>query len=368
MAGLKKLNITGKKVLSIDFGEKRIKYVVGTSKKNGSILVEKAGYIETPEEAIADGCIVNHQAVEDALGKGLEEIKPGTRNVVCTVETSRKVTRELMLPVVSEKELLKILEYDIVQSMPVDLKEYFVQSKIEEKVQDEGVEKYRFTISAIPRESVEGYFDLLTNLALKPKIMDLHSNALSKIFGQGRHINDSQIPGQETIAILDFGYRSTNLVILKHGVFQFNRLLSFGSSSIDDRLMEAMGVNYGEAINYKCSIENINAQIDDQSLEIKSGSLEDVAIGTIQLTLDNWMAEINRIFRFFATREEGNRISSIYLTGGLAEIPGIDLYFENSLGLPSFVIESLSDIEDKRADSSPGLSSFVNALGAMLRQ
>ena len=99
----------------------------------------------------------------------------------------------------------------------------------------------------------------------------------------------------------------------------------------------------------------------------------------------NWIHEIERLFNYYKSTGQGNKIDKIYIYGGSSNLKGIETFIKDALNLPVIKIQSLSNVNcskinvskvDKskidifKVDSSKvdvELSKYLNAIGAIIR-
>ncbi|SDY88612.1 type IV pilus assembly protein PilM [Tindallia californiensis] len=358
-----KLKLIGKEVIVFDFGHHSIKIVVGKPLKD-KILIQQSFTVETPEGSFKDGKLIEPDLIRHVLQQSIDEHKIKTRNAICTIESSEIITRELNLPKVSEEKMQQMLAYEVEQTLPIQVNEYIIQSKFLNEVIEEGVDKNKVLVTAVPKEMSRGYFELLSSIGLRPLIMDLHFNEMDKLLESKYHLNNLTNVGDKTIALIDLGYQGINIVIVESGIHQLNRLIHHGSHMIDQNIVNFMDVSHDDAIEMKKNISSINQ--DPSLVESDEENKEMRVINIVQNILDGWMAEIERIFKFYLNQDAKHIIDKILLYGGTSRMVDVDRYFEEYFNIPTSVITSLTNIEIENASKEVTL--YVNALGAMIRK
>lgn len=350
----------GKKVLSIDIGTHSIKIVV--AKHQSKIVnVEKAFNIPTPLGSYSDGNIERAELIIESIKNSLDENKIKVKDVIFTVESSSVITREITLPVVKNEELESMVRFEIEQYLPIDFNEYIIQYKILEEFKDIDAKKLRILVAALPKEIVKAFFDLNRELKLKPIALDIHTNAVSKIFDIETKIGDENYSLNETVAVIDIGHSSINLNIINNGILEFNRKIQSGGKHITDNI----------ARSYNLSIEDAEVRkIENGDLEL---SLDKLAKPTminelVKENVDIWVEEIQRIFRYYTSRKMGNRINKIFLHGGSSKIKELDSYMKNYINLPILRIESMGSIKFSKGLDKCELSIFLNSISAIIRK
>lgn len=364
------LKLTGKDVVSIDIGQHTTKIVAG--KPGGSNLtVQHAISVPTPKDSYEKGRITDIASLKKTIGGTLDSLKIRSRLALCTVESSEIITREVLIPTAGEAQIEKMLEFEIQQYMPIELDEYIVQSKILEALVEEGVEKTRVLVTAVPRELAKNYYELLHAMGLQPAVMDIQSNAVDKLLGMKVLVNGESTLTEESVAFLDIGYNHINVIVMENGKYKFNRFVNLGARNIDHNLANFMDVTFEEAEKLKLSITDLNRDIEFD--EARMNHDDDTAtqmrvLNIVRNTVDSWVDDIERIFKYYTTRGAGNSIDAIYLYGGSSQMRGLDSYLQDAFNIRTSSVSSMTNVTINHYSGEASLASFINALGTMIRR
>ena len=369
MARKKVLNLTGKDVVAIDIGQHTTKIVAGKPGKN-EITVQHAASIPTPRDSYDKGRITNFNGMKKTIGGLLDSLKVRSRTALCSIESTEVITREVVIPNASEDQMEKMLEYEIQQYMPIEMKDYIVQTKKLEDVVEDGAQKVRMLVTAVPRELAQNYYELFNYMSLHPAVLDIQSNALDKLIDMNMQINSNSELKEQAVAMIDIGYSHINVIVFENGHYKFNRSINLGARNIDSNLANFMDITYEEAERYKMEIEDLNQALD---IEGELDQDEEAArklrvLNIVRNSVDSWIEEIERIFKYYTTRSIGNTIDAIYLYGGTAEMKGLDQYFLDVFNIPTSTVNSLTNVKINHYAGEASLSSYLNSLGTMVRR
>ncbi len=357
------LKLQKKDMLSIDIGTHTIKLVEGKV-INDILSIKKAITVQTPEGSYFDGQVLNIDELQRLIKGTLVSNKIKVNNAIFTLESSTIVTRKINLPNVKETEMHEMIKFEIKETLPIDLEKYVVQYKFLEYFFEEGIQKCKILVSVLPKEIVDNYLMLTKTLKLKPIALDIHSNSNEKLFKSLFKMNENTKISNQTIVVLDMGYNTINLVILKKGIFEFNRIINAGGKNIDENISRLFNISISEAERKKYDIKDIN----NSSAELDSLRLYNIAKSSI----DNWLDQITRMLKYYCSRTPGgtieNTIDAIYIHGGIANLGGIRRYLEASLDIPTFKIEDFSNIDTTKVENDIDLASYINAIGAIIRK
>lgn len=366
----KGLKLAGKEVISLDIGQHSIQMVVGKPGM-GSIDVKHAISLRTPKGCYEKGRITDMETLKNSIGTTLDSLKIRTKTALCVVESSEIITREVLLPAAEEEQIEKMLAFEIQQYMPIELDDYMVQSKVLEEVVEGGVAKSRVLVTAVPKDLSRTYYDLIKSLSLQPTVFDIESNALDKLIASNFLINGDDSIKEHSVAVLDIGYSHLNVIVFEKGHYKFNRFINQGSQSIDQNLVSFMDVSFDDAEKLKSDIAHLNKEFElpDELLDPSEPQAQKMRVlNIVRNTVDSWVDDIDRIFKYYTTRGMGNSIEQIYLYGGSSRLKGLDEYLQDAFGIPTSCISSLTNVNIGQYTGDAALGSYINALGTMIRR
>lgn len=358
-------------VVAIDIGSNSYKMVQGKVERN-RLVVERVASIKLPEDTYQDGRIYNADLLAENIKNALRDNRFSTNDAILTISSSATVVREVTLPAVKQNDLKEMISYEIQQYLPIELNQYVIQHRVVGDLIEGGTKFTNVLVAALPKEIVESHLNLLELAGLKPVAMDINSNSIEKLF-LNRKINNTSIFKEQTSVFLDIGHFQTHLCLYERGIYQFDRLLKMGVNDIDNNIASITGKYLEDAIDIRKNLSNINYAVEDTDEEGRT-------INAVRTTVDGWMEEIARIFKFYTSRKTLNKIDIIYLYGGGASVNGLDVYLERSLGYKIEYIHSVEGLDtsvfevqkdgvdlEKNTSDYGGVQAYINALGALIR-
>ncbi|WP_192930141.1 type IV pilus assembly protein PilM [Alkaliphilus pronyensis] len=353
------LNLFYGPILSIDIGSHTTKILEGKA-SGGSLNIDKAMTIPTPTETYRDGRILDIDELSNSIGSALKKENIKGKRVVFSIESTSIITREIILPSVKADEIKAMLDFEIKQYLPIDLESYIIQSRLIEETVIEGIRKSKIQVAALPKDIASEYHSLSQKLGLKPMALDLNSNSIHKLVTLNGVINREDFIKDRTIAIIDLGFSFSNLVIIKNGIFKFNRLMKLGGVEIDHSIANSFNLSLKEAEGLKIKAKSIN--------EIANSYEERETLNLIKINVDNWVIEIDRLFKYYTSRENNNTINSIYICGGSSNIEGLDTYLREEFQIPAHKLVEVGEISSGKSFINIGIEKYVNAMGALIRK
>lgn len=343
-----------RKVLSMDIGAHKIKIVEGSNTKNG-IQINNFLSIETPEGSLRDGIILDKDLMHYVISEELRNKKIKTKDVYLTINSSKIVTREIVIPKVEYDEIDKILKYQIEDYLPINVNDYIIQFKIIEGINADDIEKLRILVIAIQKNIIDDYYELVRNLNLNPIVLDYQPNSISKLLKYNSVVNNTFPLQNLTIASIDIGYDSTKISIIKNGNVLVTKIVEIAGKYIDESILNlnCNDENLGEIKN---KIINISHSYDNKSNDENILSILKSAVLIIA-------EKIEAVFRYYLNRKTDNKINMIILSGGISNINGLDNLFGNIFNIPTININSLDSVWFKGS-----LINYANAIGSIIRE
>jgi type IV pilus assembly protein PilM len=351
--------LANNEVISIDIGSKNTKIVIG-KQQNNNIIINSAFMLTTPANSIQDGKIMDMEALVVEIKGALNQNKIKTKKAIITIESTSIIRREIELPMAKAEELDAMVVYEIEQYLPIMLNEYVIEYKITEEFMEEKLKKYKILVAALPKAIAEEYIQLVKELELIPAVLDINSNAISKLLSTKTQINSESYNVDNTIAVLDIGYNNINLTIVSNGNTKFSRLITLGGNDIDINIANSFNLEMRHAEEKKMKEGNLS--------NIKDGNtLDSMFNDMIRFSVDRWIEEIQRMFQYFTSRDTHNRINSIYLYGGSSNLNGLEDYIKTSFNMPVHRLKSFGSIKTGKLDNLK-LEYYLNSIGAIIRK
>ena len=331
------------KLVSIVINNEYIK-ICEITKSGKNSVVHKTVTIPAPEDCYVDGVIEQTDVLAKAIKVVMDEHRFNANNVAFSISSPRLATKEVLIPNVKANKIDKLVQANATEYFPVNMDEYIIQYTVLEKVEDQGQEKIKLMVAAVPSEVVESYYGLVKALGLKVAFVDYAGNSTYQIMKQ-------QI-GPEVSLVIQVENDGTVINIFKDNVLQLQRNVPYGKSMLVNAVMEKYGLKY-EAATTKLQNETLlHSRFDGDEV---TESLRYMA------------SNINRVIDYYVSR---NRLSiqKAYLIGHSTSIKGFATLLSNELNMPIEKVERLKNIAlDKKAYVEEAtLTSYVTNLGAVI--
>lgn len=247
------LSRTAKKrdqIIAIDLGGRTTK-AVHVQRKNDVLVLGSFAVLDAPiyERPYAPEVLSDHlKNVHRALGGS----RP--KSLALALGVSDAIFRQVELPLIPADEVRAMLKYNSKNYLQQDLPDhvfdcYFLAPGAAQKTDGKAgtQQKQRALVGAAKKQVID---DLLA--AMKT----------------GGFVGDQVVPGivapansfelaepdlflKEVVALVDIGFKNTNIVITDAGEIRLNRVVAIGGDRLTSGLSDAMGISYLEAENIK---------------------------------------------------------------------------------------------------------------------
>jgi len=143
-----------------------------------------------------------------------------------------------------------------------------------------------------------------------------------------------EVKGGGRSLLLDLGASSTLATVLDGGTSLFGRILAFGADQLTQSLAESWQVDLSEAEQRKLVAARGEGGAEDrQALE-----------GASQAYVQRLKTELNRTLALFRRQYGDRKPERVLLSGGGAQLPGLDKYIGEVLGLPVVFLDTLEPL------------------------
>lgn len=305
--------------LGVDIGTTSIK-IVEISRRGGKPnltnygVLESYGHLERPNNAIQTSTLkmLDNETVE-LLKMLLTQLKTRSKNVVASLPAFSAFVTLLEFPSMPDTEMAKAMQFQARQYIPLPISEVALDwIKVGERQDDQGILKQQVLLISVPNDQIAKYKNIFHAAGLNLIALEIESLSVARVLMAG----DST-----PTAIVDIGARSTNIAIVDKGNLKMNAQTDFAGGSLTQAVASGLNISNRRAEELK----------KRQGLLGTGGESE---LSTIMLPFVD--AILNEVRRAKSTYESGagGTIERIMLTGGGANLLGLEKYAEGQLGVP----------------------------------
>lgn len=357
-------------MVCIDVGYRNIKVVEVTVRKNNNIFIENYGIVATPMDCIKNGAIYDVDRVLSVVKSVIKEQNMKAKNAKIIMSGTNIITRIYMIDRVSGESDDFTVKNSIPKFLPVDVDNYRVDYKILNTIKEKDKEKYKVFVTAVPKNILQSYIDVLQGLDLKPLAVDIPANSTAKFFNreiQTKDMDDYYSKRKfkkvesDTFAVLDFGSETTIVNFLKDRVLEFNKVILSGSANIDEHISRELDIPLQEAERLK----KLYGMTTPNNLSKRDHV---VTYGKVSRFIERLTKQIAKCFEFYLERCYGTPISKIFIIGGGSQLSGLSQYLFSTFNVPVYPVGllNLKGVELKKSLDRDKLNYLINSVGISL--
>ena len=266
---------------------------------------------------------INDSTKHTQLKKWLKQQKVPKKGLKLAFSCPGVITRMINLPFMPTKDLDTLLTEQVDQYFTINIADYLVDYRIVRNYEEDGQKKLMVLLAALPRAQWEQLSATLEAVGIKPKVVDLVSDSLARLYGKlstfklSKKVTQDQTVKLQDIAVVDLGADRVDLIILEEGLFFLYSDLEINLEALNDFSLQ---------LGHESEV-NPESETDIEG--------EDLSRENLREELENHLAPVLRtlgeFFTFFAARHFGKTIDRIFLTGDFANYPFMVELFETNL-------------------------------------
>jgi type IV pilus assembly protein PilM len=298
------------------------------------------GIVQLPEDVIVNREIVNPIAVSESIKTLTSQIKLKTKNVCTAVSGTSLIIKRMTLEVPNIRELQDQVFWEAEQYIPFDVSEVVMDYHMLSRAKDN---KTDVLLVAVKRSMIDQYMSAIQDASLKPKIVDVDFFALQNLFEANYSVNPS-----EAVALVDIGASSLKLVVVHAGVPVYTKDASIGGRNLTAEIQRHLNLPYADAETLK-----VGGHASGMPQEVSE---------LMHVMSENLATEIKRALDFYNASSTGAPVSYALLSGGCARIPDLPRVVEETLGMPTQLLNPFNAITYDPAVFTP---EYVQAIAPM---
>lgn len=299
-------------IIGLDIGSHSIK-LVEIGRRKEEVVLLAAGSIPTPPKAILAINPDDLESIATVIKKLWKETGALTKNVNIALPESQVFTRVIEVPQLTDRELASAIKWEAEQYIPMPLDQVTVDFTILRQVRETQTNKMDVLLVASPKTLVEKYVTILEFAELNPVAVETEiiaaSRSLIRTTGSVR-----------TVMIVSLGAQTTDLAILRNGIFSFTRSISSGGEALSRAVAQAFGFEISQAEEFK------------KTYGIEKDKLEGKLLTAVAPIMDTIISEMKRAIAFYQEKYKDEQIGVAIISGGTAKVPGMVVYMAEKLG------------------------------------
>lgn len=336
------------KLIGLDIGSSSIKFA--SLKREGEVYsLDAVGVAPASSHGAMSESLVDLQNLADSIKKLISSSNVKSTGVALSIPESLVYTKVIEMPDLSDQELTAALKFEMEQYVPLPLDQARTDWEVLSHTDEGGKKTMDVMLVAAPIGILSKYEKImemagLTAEVVETEIVSVHRALLPLV--------NSPDPNM----IVHVGATTTSVAIVKNGTIKMVFSTALGGAAITRAISVDLGIDATQAENYKKAYG-----LAKDAFEGKIGQ----ALSPI---LSSIIGDIRRAL--LAYREKSNEnMKQIILSGGTALLPGIDVYFTNTLNTQvvvgnSFAAYNIQNVPNELQVDAP---SYNVVIGLALR-
>jgi len=334
---LGKLTGPAKKHLAIDIGNHTLKVLELRSTARGIDIVHHA-VAPTPP----GGFQVSVLAAQ--LKEMLQQHRIKTKQAVASLAGKGVATRRLTLTNIPKEEIQEAIRWQAGELFPFSLGDAMLAFQILERDDSSAQAKQEVLAAAATRETVMEHVALLQEADLEPVGLLAEPHALGQFWRIANLADDEE----GSIAVLDLGARKTSIHIFQGGELQFSRYVPTSGDAFTMALTGMIRAGEQEIELNTAQAEKFKREHGIPSVEDRGKTGEGIPLSQLAVrirpVLEKLETEISRSFDYYAFQFQGETITRLLLTGGGAQLKGIESFFADRFDVKVGFLDPLASI------------------------
>lgn len=261
-------------------------------------------------------------------------------------------TRFIKLPPIEDDNIQQLVAFEAQQHVPFPIEEVIWDWQL----LDSNSSEKEVALVAIKGDSLNDLNDIVADTGLKTIDVDASPMSLYNAL----LYNFPELEG--TTLLIDIGAKTCNLIYLE-GKRMFTRSVAVGGASITSAIAKEYGINFSEAEAQKCN----NGLVALNTAHTSELGEDAAALAmVIRNALSKLPAEIARTTNYFRSQHGGRAPQKVFLSGGGANLPYIDKFFEDKLKLPVERFNPLKEISVGADVNIEQLNTEAHMLGELV--
>jgi len=348
-------------MFAIDFGSRSIK-VAKVHKISDGYELENYGVTLSPEGAIANGEIFNPIAVADALAELIKECGIRDNKAIIAITGQKVIVREIIFPLMEDKELLSGVMWEAPKYVPYDLDESIIDvEKVEEFVEKDGNKMMKVLLVATPKSTIQPYMDVLKKARIIPKIVDVVSSANIRAF-ENQFYDKKEEEKEDSIIdiILSIGASNTILTLVEKSHLKFTRDILVGGNDITRALAKSLNISFNEAEKLKRETKIV---LGGEAEEENKNESEKIIVKI----LNQVTKEVRKSLSYYKTQSQKVNYNKMILSGGCANIDNIKDLLSEQFEIPVIIGNPFEDLKiDERVFDIKRMNKLKDTLGTVI--
>ncbi|MDR0996954.1 MAG: pilus assembly protein PilM [Zoogloeaceae bacterium] len=316
------LSLPGKKMrpsFGLDVCSSAVKMLELSRTSKGEYRVDHYVVEPLPKDAVVDGRIAELETVSQAVQRALKRMGTATRHCVMALPASAVITKKITIPDgLRDDELDALMESEAHQHIPFAIEEVNFDYQVLGPAKSAG--ELDVLLAASKKEGIEDRLAVAEAAGLKVQVMDVETYAIQAAWRMV--MRQLPLEAQTPLAALvNIGTKVMRFTVMRGEDQIYVREQPFGGERLTQEIVRAYGVDFNQA--------DTNKRTGNLPADYRSNVLDPF--------LDSLALEAQRALQLFFTSTQYDHIDNLVLSGGTAQIEGIERVVADKTGVHTLI-------------------------------
>jgi type IV pilus assembly protein PilM len=252
------------------------------------------------------------EAVAHAIAELLDSGGFHGRRCVSCLPADAMQYKNLRVPQMPAADLCSAIEWEAKDRLKLDTAQAILQFYAAGEVRQGEELREEVILMAAPRTMVDEHVQILNDCGLDPVAIDAVPSALARVLASPAAADAE--PKLEVI--LDVGYFSSKVIILRNGRVMFFKLIDIGGRKLDEMVAQHLNLPLADASELRHRVQG-SGQADSELFgSTRRETVERAVYEALRATVGDLSREIGLCLRYYSVTFRGQRPDKALLVGG----------------------------------------------------
>lgn len=280
------------------------------------------GRLVLPEGALNAGEIKERELVGKAIKELFAKNKISSKHVTIAIAGQAAIIRHIKMPLMEDNEIANAIHWEAERYIPFPVDEVTLDFKVINRYTEQN--EMNVLMVCARNDIIYSHVETLRDIGFQTVAVDVQTFSLMRAAG----LENTDTDG--AVALLDIGFETSDLMILKDGIPLFTRVIPLAGNRFTQTIAANLGISNEEAEEIKTN--KIDALKENDSSQ--GQSLDAKANFAMEEGLKELALEIRRSFDYFHLQERSEEVNRLIINGGGSLLTNLSTFLNRELGIP----------------------------------
>ncbi len=241
------------------------------------------------------------------------------------ISGSQVDTKRIAMPFMPKEEIARALRYLAKEHLLLDVEESTLDFEVlGEKTGADGSKNVEIIASIAENSLIEQKLSRFRDTRVLPSLMIPAAYSLRNLYQFGKTARHRS--SEKPVALIDIGFSTTSIVILKSGNVRFTRQCGCAGGDLTNAMTGVLASDKGKTELTSKKAEALKKETgfpDESAHETKNGVPTQQINAMIRPVMEKLISEIKLSFEYYMSEHNEEPVSKVYLSGGTSRMKNI---------------------------------------------